>query len=539
MGFITWWIFFYGFELISADPDTQFIFLSLEYLAIPWISGILFWFSLEFGGYEKYCTREGLFVIFIIPAIIFISFFTNNIFHLFYENITYFEFQNLIVPSITPGIMYRVLNVVNIVSQIFCFIIVFKVFLQSPRIFKTQMAILILCMVLAFVSMGSFFLVLRPYPNFDPVPIFLAIINIFVLIAIFRFQFFDLIHIPYHSIFENLEEGIVVLDSHNRIIQMNKKASNLLEIFPDSVMGIELNLIDSILTPYYEKLTRNVYTNIKIENEIKNRDISLLIDMYPAFDSTSCLKTRMIILRDITEITLTSQALSKAGEKLNLLNSITRHDILNQVAIISGYGFLMSDCICDDTKCHQKLERINNASDSIKKLIQFTATYQDLGISKPVWINISNVVIKAWDTLHPPDLVSLQVNVHLEIFADMLLEKVFFNLMDNSLRHGTSVTRIIISSYQVEDGYVVVYEDNGGGVEPENKEKIFSRGFGKNTGYGLFLVREILSITSITIYETGVFGSGVRFEMVIPFHGVKITEENSEKPQLFEKVETI
>lgn len=525
MGLITWWVFFYGFELITVEPDKQFLFLSLEYLAIPWISGFLFWFSLEFGGYEKYCTREGLLVIFLIPAIIFLSFFTNNTFHLFYENFTYVEFQTLIVPSFTPGIMYRVLNIVNIVAEIFCFLVIFKVFLKSPRIFLRQMAVLVICMVLVFVSMGFFFLVSRPYPNFDPVPILLAIMNVCVLIAIFRLQFFDLIHIPYQSIFENLEEGIIVMDAHNRIIQMNRKASILLEIEPDAVMGEKLNSIDSILKPYQDKLTGNSYTTIRIENEIKNGEISLLIDMYPVFNSSLHLQTRMIILRDISEITRTSHALSRAGEKLNLLNSITRHDILNQVAIISGYGYLMTDCIQGDTICQKHLAEINNASDSVKKIIQFTAMYQDLGITKPVWLHVPDIMNNAWNTLHPPDSVSLQIETNLVVFADMLLEKVFFNLLDNSFRHGSSVTRIMVTSFRVENGYVLVYEDNGGGVEPKYKERIFSRGFGKNTGYGLFLVREILSITSITIKETGTYGSGVRFEMVIPPHGVKIAEE--------------
>ncbi|HWQ66600.1 MAG TPA: histidine kinase N-terminal 7TM domain-containing protein [Methanospirillum sp.] len=525
MGLTTWWTFFYACELVSAEPQIQFFFLNLEYLAIPWIPGFLIWFSLEFGGYEKYCTREGLLVIFSIPVMIFISFFTNTIFHLLHENFTYITFETLIVPSFTPGIMYRVENIEIIASQIFCFLIILKVFLSSPRLFKPQLAVLIGCMILGFICMILFFLTPKPYPNFDVQPIFLAIINIFVLTAIFRFHFFDLIHIPYHSIFENLEEGIIVLDAHNRIIQMNRKASVLLELEPDRILGEELHSTNSILTPFYDTLTSNAYVSIRVSDNMKDRDVSLLIDMYPVFDSSSHLQTRMMILRDISEITRTSQALSKAGEKLSLLNSITRHDILNQVTIISGYGAMMTDCLHNDAQCQKQLQQINNASDSVRNLIMFTATYQDLGVENPIWLSVSDVAIRAWNTLHPPDSVSIRIDTDLMVFADMLLEKVFFNLMDNSMRHGTSVSRIHITSFEGEDGYLLVYEDNGGGIEPEFKERIFSQGFGKNTGYGLFLVREILSITSITIQETGEYGSGVRFEMRIPPHGVKNTKE--------------
>jgi signal transduction histidine kinase len=63
---------------------------------------------------------------------------------------------------------------------------------------------------------------------------------------------------------------------------------------------------------------------------------------------------------------------------------------------------------------------------------------------------------------------------------------------------------------------VLVVEDNGGGVPADEKIKIFERGYGKNTGWGLFLVREILAVTWMTIAETGTPGKGARFEIHMP-----------------------
>ena len=59
-------------------------------------------------------------------------------------------------------------------------------------------------------------------------------------------------------------------------------------------------------------------------------------------------------------------------------------------------------------------------------------------------------------------------------------------------------------------------EDDGIGIPVHDKELIFERGFGKNTGLGLFLSREILSITNISIREVGEFQHGARFEINVP-----------------------
>jgi len=113
--------------------------------------------------------------------------------------------------------------------------------------------------------------------------------------------------------------------------------------------------------------------------------------------------------------------------------------------------------------------------------------------------------------------VTLDVSTNnLEIFADPWLNKVFFNLVDNTLRYAEGVTKITVSYHESEDGLDVLFEDNGIGIPSDEKEKIFERGYGKNIGYGLFMAREILAITGLTIQETGEPGKGARYEIHVP-----------------------
>jgi signal transduction histidine kinase len=113
--------------------------------------------------------------------------------------------------------------------------------------------------------------------------------------------------------------------------------------------------------------------------------------------------------------------------------------------------------------------------------------------------------------------ISVRIDVsNIKVLADPMLEKVFYNLVDNSIRHGGGVKNIRISSDDSSNDLRIVYEDDGTGIKVEDKERIFERGFGKNTGLGLYLCREILALTGASIRENGKYKSGARFEIVVP-----------------------
>jgi len=205
-----------------------------------------------------------------------------------------------------------------------------------------------------------------------------------------------------------------------------------------------------------------------------------------------------------------------ANKKLNLLSSITRHDINNQLMVLLSYIELSREKIRDSVILNM-VAKEEAAAHTIMRQIQFTKSYQDIGVHAPQWQNVPEIIsqIQKNDTIGAIE-ISIRLN-GLEIYADPLLEKVFFNLIDNSRRHGERVTSISFSFITNDKNIVtLIYEDNGTGVQDTDKERIFEKGFGKNTGFGLFLSREILAITELSIKETGIYGKCARFEILIP-----------------------
>ena len=153
------------------------------------------------------------------------------------------------------------------------------------------------------------------------------------------------------------------------------------------------------------------------------------------------------------------------------------------------------------------------AARTIHRQIEFTRDYQDLGVRAPEWQRVSDAI----RAVVVGDISITDETGDLLIYADPMLVKVFGNLIDNTLRHAESATRVRVGYHLEESGdLTLIWEDDGIGVPAGEKERIFDRGFGKNTGLGLFLIREILAITGITIAERGEVGKGARFEMRVP-----------------------
>ncbi len=237
----------------------------------------------------------------------------------------------------------------------------------------------------------------------------------------------------------------------------------------------------------------------------------------PVYDLDGKWAGRREAKRDITFRKKIEEELSKANAKLNLLSSVTRHDVLNQVTALYGYTELARELYDGNEGFNDILTKMEGLMGTIERQISFTKDYQEIGIDTPLWQHLGETIKNAAIMLSMND-ISIDIETgDYEIFADPLFNKVVYNLIENSLRHGgEGMSEVRFSVEEKDDRFIFVYEDNGKGISYENKEKVLIKGFGENTGYGLFLTENILSITGMKIHECGVPGEGVRFEIDVP-----------------------
>ncbi|WP_067048574.1 sensor histidine kinase [Methanofollis ethanolicus] len=242
------------------------------------------------------------------------------------------------------------------------------------------------------------------------------------------------------------------------------------------------------------------------------------------------LTERLILEKELEyhaeELKRYSESLARINGKLTIMNSITRHDILNQLTVLLGYLEIAEE-ECRETEVMESLSRMKFSAQNIREQLEFARDYQDLGVREPQWLDVRWQVAR----LRQDDITITTKIRRLEVYADPLFGRVFYNLLDNAVRHGIRVTEVRVTTRIEEDGAMsIVWEDNGIGVREGEKEKIFRRGYGNNTGLGLFLCREILAITGIEIRETGECEKCARFEIRVPKEGYRIVQKPATVP---------
>ncbi|MDO9550206.1 MAG: PAS domain S-box protein, partial [Methanoregula sp.] len=321
----------------------------------------------------------------------------------------------------------------------------------------------------------------------------------------------------YRKLFEQSNDAIFVADPKTQTItDCNRKAELMTGYSRSEILGMPVATLHpedvrAGTMEHFQKFLEGM-TN-SVESALLTRDgrrVEVSVNAGPIEVGGQILLIGTF--RDITGQKQVEEALREGNLKLNLLSSITRHDVANQLTILQGYVQIAA-MEKSNPFIADYLAKIISSANIITRQIEFTRMYQELGVKAPVWIRIETVI-------GPGEIVVPVVYSGtckgVEIFADPMLERVFFNLFDNAVRHGTHVTEITIRCERAPGGIVVLVEDNGTGIAATDKEKIFGRGVGRHTGLGLFLVREILSITGITIKETGIYGQGARFEIFVP-----------------------
>ncbi|AKB35307.1 Signal-transducing histidine kinase [Methanosarcina siciliae C2J] len=512
------WSVNYAFEIGFIDIEYKYLFARLQYLGIAFVPVTWFLFAAEYSGVCRPFARKYEKPLFIFPVIAVLLMLTNSLHGLYFEGY-YLDFSGgfplLVFKHGAFFWIFYVYSFVLILAGVFFF---FRQFVRLTTPYGTQAAIALSAACIPVIGNILHVGDVGVFEFFDPTPFSFAITGLILFWGTMEHEFLNIIPVARQSVIESMNDGYIVVDLSNSIMDINKAALELAGKERKEVLGTNIN----------ELFGKGVEVLGNSSEGSLGREISLQIGLEAKFFtfSVSPLQKRddedgkLVMIHDITEIYRYQEALKQANKKINLMSNITRHDILNQVNVLSGYTELISETLPSEVKGDPRISKylrnLNKGIETVHSQIIFTKDYQELGVVSPTWQSISSLAKEAAFDFSGQGLKFSIEDNGLEVYADPLLKKAFYNLFDNARTHGDHVSEIDVSSHILKESVVIEVEDNGIGVSPVMKELIFEKSVGRNTGLGLFLVRGILSITGMEITETGIEGEGARFEIKVP-----------------------
>lgn len=512
------YIFAYILEVLSPDLETSLVFNNIEVPCMLMIPVAFLLIVMYATGRERYVTIRTLPIFFLGVILLSILEFTNPLHYLYYTGF---------VPSAYGGLVFWIhlhgpffwltIAYTYALCLLSLALIVSHLSMTGPCQRRSLRLLLVAAVIpIVFNIVCTFWF--TPGTGIDLTQVSFLIPGLILAFGLFRYLF-SAVPVAYSRVLSTMQEGVIITDASSRVIDLNPAASRMTGVgLRDAIrreIGDLMPALSSCIpgTCLPEEGTRAECLIPQADGQPCYYDVIAI----PLGSRESESEGSLYVLRDITERKRSEIALAEANKKINLLSGITRHDIRNQLMALKAYLQLSEESLNSPAELSEYFAQQRKIADTIDRQIAFTQNYENLGVNPPSWQDAEACIRRAMADL---PMRNIRVDVELDgllIFADPMLEKVFYNLIDNALRYGgVRMTAIRASTRANGSSQVLVFEDNGNGIPLEDKPLLFTRNFGKNTGLGLFLSREILSLTGITISENSESGRGARFELRIP-----------------------
>ncbi|MGD0819087.1 MAG: histidine kinase N-terminal 7TM domain-containing protein, partial [Methanomassiliicoccales archaeon] len=370
-------------------------------------------------------------------------------------------------------------------------------------IYKNQGAILLLGMSIPALAEALAYV---DVTGQDFAPCFFGVSGVIYAIGLYSYRLLDIRPLARGEIMENMTDAVLVIDTEDRLVDFNRVASSkLFKRMPNPAGSFIFDAVsfdpDFIERYYGEEIFHREVTLKDIE-VMNTFDVSIMPLLYK-----DQIRGRMILMRDISD--------RKYMEDTLHIYNIGRQNLLNKIDEIEKHlASVRSDQVSKESKDH--LESMNDLLRSTRSLVSFFNDNEDLKAHAPKWHDVGELIRCAKGRL---DLGNVRVESRVNglfIYGDALMERVFFILMENSLRHERQVSTITVDYQDRPDHMSIIYEDDGTESPMADTPGIFDCQFGTKTRSVLFLTREILAISDIKITECGEPRKGARFELDIP-----------------------
>ncbi|WP_336760854.1 histidine kinase N-terminal 7TM domain-containing diguanylate cyclase [Paenibacillus sp. USHLN196] len=230
--------FGYAIELASNTLEQMKFWTTVEYIGMPFSASLGLILMIKYTG--KTLSKKVTAALFVIPSITLCMVATNDFHHLFYKKVWLREDSSVPLMDIAVGQWYVVHGAFTFSCLLCACLILIGQWRHTKKMYRRQLLTLITSQIIPMVAAFLYLLGLTP-GGMDPVPVLMCITSAMYIWAILSSRLLTIVPIAKDSIFESMREGVIVLDSSNRLVDFNRSLRDMLPELNLAMIGQPLD----------------------------------------------------------------------------------------------------------------------------------------------------------------------------------------------------------------------------------------------------------------------------------------------------------
>lgn len=231
------WTVGYTLEIVYPTLAWMLFWDNVKLLGMSFASTTLLLFVLEYVGYKKWMERRFIIALLAIPTIFYFLNLTNKWHHLAYFAEP--QIQQLVVPALV--FEYTTLSWMEIAYNLFIAglsgVILIHQYFHTSKVYRQQIVIITIGLFVPLATIVLAIIQVFPFMAMDFVAFSMVLSGLIMCVGVFRYGLLDLSPITHTAILANIQDGVVVIDRHCRILEMNASATELLNLQDRDVVG--------------------------------------------------------------------------------------------------------------------------------------------------------------------------------------------------------------------------------------------------------------------------------------------------------------